>query len=66
LPGSAADGDFERILAAAPVRLSLAPEPQGEALCYSADGRAILTISEGPAPTLHEVRVISAVTQPGR
>lgn len=54
LPAGAADGSFDDIFRQPPVRLTLAPESQGEALCYSADGRAILTVSEGPAPVLYE------------
>jgi hypothetical protein len=43
---------FERL----PVALVLAAEPQGEALCFSPDGRALLTISEKTPTTLYEVR----------
>ena len=43
---------FERL----PTALELAKEPQGEALCFSADGRALLTISEKTPTTLYEVR----------
>ena len=39
-----------------PTALELATEPQGEALCFSADGRALLTISEKTPTTLYEVR----------
>ncbi len=60
LPESAADGDFARIFQSAPERLSLAAEPQGEAICYSPDGSALFTVSEGVAPTLYEYPVPAA------
>jgi hypothetical protein len=56
LPPGTADADFERIFQTPPARLPLAAEGQGEALCYAADGQAILTISEGVSPTLYELR----------
>ena len=64
-PGSA-PGDFERLFATAPVALDLAAEPQGEALCYSAGGRAILTVSERLPAVLYESRLSPppAETQP--
>jgi hypothetical protein len=57
LPAGVADRDFDRIFETKPAALPLAGEPQGEALCYAADGRAILTVSEGKFPTLHELRL---------
>ena len=39
-----------------PGALRLAAEPQGEAICYAADGQALLTISEGTPTTLYESR----------
>ena len=48
-------GGFAVALKSAPCQLVLAPEKQGEALCYAADGSAILTISEGRSPTLYEL-----------
>lgn len=39
-----------------PAALPLPEEPQGEALCFSADGKALLTISERLPTTLYEVR----------
>lgn len=56
LPAGTADADFERIFKAAASRLPLAPERQGEAICYAADGAALLTVSEGASPTLWELR----------
>lgn len=49
-----ATGAFERVFDAAPARLSLAAEPQGEGICFSADGRKLLTVSEGESPTIYE------------
>ncbi len=46
--------DFERIFEQSPRFVRLADEAQGEALCYSADGLSLLTISEGGFPTLYE------------
>lgn len=56
LPAGTAAGDFERIFGTSPARLTLAAEQQGEALCYAADGEALLTVSEGALPALWEVR----------
>ena len=56
MPAGTADGDFEQIFKTAPSELLLAAEKQGEAIGYSADGNALLTISEGESPTLWEVR----------
>lgn len=47
---------FERFLRATPLRLPLPAEPQGEALCYAVDGRALLTVSEGRGATLYGLR----------
>lgn len=47
---------IEQFLRAAPRRLDLAAEAQGEALCYAADGAALLTISENLPAQLSEVR----------
>ncbi len=64
LPADTADADFEGIFDTLPVRLSLAAERQGEALCYSADGNAILTLSEGNRPTLYELPLVAPTSQP--
>ncbi|MEW6198777.1 MAG: hypothetical protein AB1601_08960 [Planctomycetota bacterium] len=64
LPADTADADFDRIFDTLPVRLSLAPERQGEALCYSMDGNALLTLSEGNRPTLYEMRLVTPAHQP--
>lgn len=64
LPADATDADFQRIFDTEPVRLSLAPERQGEALCYSADGNAILTLSEGVRQTLYELPLSAPASQP--
>jgi len=60
LPYDAGETGFLLIFGTAPQRLSLPPEPQGEALCYSADGRSLLTISEGSRPVLYELSRIEA------
>jgi hypothetical protein len=62
LPADAPDGSFDAIFDVQPALLLLASEPQGEALCYSADGNAILTLSEGRAPTLYELRLATPTT----
>jgi hypothetical protein len=56
LPATAGKSDFERIFGTEPTRLELAAEPQGEALCYAADGRALLTVSEKLPTVLYEAR----------
>jgi len=48
--------EFERVFDVEPTRLELAPEPQGEAICYSADGTALLTVSEKRPTVLYECR----------
>lgn len=54
--GTAASGVTE-LLSEPPHAIILAAEQQGEALCYSHDGEAIVTISEGREATLYERRV---------
>jgi hypothetical protein len=56
LPEARTAGDFARLFRQEPTALKLATEPQGEALCFSADGKTLLTISEGTPTTLYEVR----------
>jgi hypothetical protein len=63
LPDTAGKSDFERIFGTEPTRLELAAEPQGEALCYAADGHALLTVSEKLPTVLYEAR---AATPPER
>jgi hypothetical protein len=63
LPGDSAT-DFDRIFREAPVLLPAPPERQGEALTYSHDGEALLTVSEGREPTLWELRGMPPATQP--
>ncbi len=46
--------DWVAGLGRAALRLPAAPEPQGEAIGWRADGRAFFTISEGRGPTLYE------------
>jgi len=48
---------FESIFSVRPRRVSLPAEPQPEAVCYSADGHTLLTVSEGLNPTLYETPV---------
>jgi hypothetical protein len=57
LPHDVPADRFERIFEQKPARLLLPPEPQGEALGYSPDGRALLIVSEGVCPTLYELRL---------
>lgn len=47
-----------------PERIVLAPEPQGEALCYTADGDALVTLSERLPTFLYEVRRLRSATRP--
>ncbi len=63
LPATTDKGDFERIFGTKPTRLELAVEPQGEALCYAADGRALLTVSETPPAVLYETRAATPPEQ---
>ncbi len=60
LPECGDVGEFTRILRQEPTALKLAVEPQGEALCFSADGKALLTISEGTPITLYQIRVVES------
>ena len=53
-------GKFRRIFRQQPTALKLAMEPQAEALCFSTDGRVLLTVSEGTPTTLYEVRVVES------
>ncbi len=64
LPAGAPDQPFDRIFKTPPLEVPLATERQGEAICYSADGQALLTISEGPRPTLWELRAVLPATRP--
>jgi hypothetical protein len=54
LPEDGAPAALAAALRRRPKRLALPTEPQGEALCYSPDGRAFLTVSEGRRPVLYE------------
>ena len=48
--------EFARIFERSPQRIMLAAEPQGEALCYNTDSRALVTVSEKLPTVLYEVR----------
>ena len=63
LPATTDKSEFERIFGTKPTRLELAVEPQGEALCYAADGRALLTVSETPPTVLYETRAATPPEQ---
>jgi len=65
LPADAPADAFDRLLATQPVRLLLAPERQGEAICYAADGQSVLTVSEGEAPQLYEVSRPASASESG-
>ena len=56
LPSDVSKPDFLQLIVQTPTSLNLAPERQGEGICYSADGQSILTISEGTPTALHEIR----------
>jgi hypothetical protein len=46
------DGDVAKAITTGTPRITPLPnEPQGEAICYSADGRSLLTASDEPGPT---------------
>ncbi|MBU0639620.1 MAG: hypothetical protein KKB50_12200 [Planctomycetes bacterium] len=60
LPPAAAAAQFEQIFQCKPRQLILANEPQGEALCYTADGQAIVTVSEKLPAKLFEARSLPA------
>lgn len=49
------DEDLAATLARVPARVPVAPERQGEAIAFTRDGRAYLTISEGDHPTIWRV-----------
>lgn len=46
-------GDFESVFSATPLEVPSVFEPQGEAIAFSRDGRAFLTVSEGRFPYVH-------------
>jgi len=56
LPDELTADELARILTTEPRRIRLAAELQGEAICYSADGGAILTVGEHTPTMLFEVR----------
>ncbi len=66
LPTDTPDKDFEHIFDSPLVGLALPPERQGEALCYAADGQALLTVSEGRNPILWELRAVTPTSQARR
>jgi hypothetical protein len=57
LPPGGPDNGMERLLAQTPARLALPAERQGESLCFTADDRALLTVSEGKSAVIHEFRL---------
>lgn len=59
LPGRTDPGGLVRALRQPPVGLELPVESQGEALCFSPDGSAVLTISEGRPTTLYETPIVT-------
>jgi len=54
LPANA--NKFAEIFKQTPAAIELAVEQQGEAVCYTCDGNALLTISEGVPTAVNEVR----------
>jgi hypothetical protein len=54
-PASAPDAPLGETLSHTPCALPVADEPQGEAVSWTRAGDGYLTISEGPAPSLHHV-----------
>ncbi|MBW7906002.1 MAG: hypothetical protein LC135_10545 [Phycisphaerae bacterium] len=63
LPDGTGPEDFDSIFARPYSRLLLAAEEQGEGLCYSHDGRALLTIGEKRRPELYESRLAEPAGQ---
>jgi len=57
LPSGASPRDFAALIRTEPALVELAAEPQGEAICYSAAGDALLTVSEITPTDLNECRV---------
>lgn len=55
---------FEGAFSDPPTRVDLADEAQGEAVCFTADGRALLTVGEGQGAVVSEVRLGMPTTQP--
>lgn len=51
---ASAPTSIESIFKAIPERIDLATEPQGEAICFSPDGRRLYTTSEGKHPAIYE------------
>lgn len=49
-------GNFESIFNSTPVSVNIAGERQGEAVCYSADGAAIITTSEKVPAPIYELK----------
>ncbi|MBN2446252.1 MAG: hypothetical protein JXO22_05985 [Phycisphaerae bacterium] len=56
LADTSAKPDVATLLKQTPLRITLAAEPQGEALCYTADGQSLVTVSEQLPTHLFEVR----------
>lgn len=54
LPAKTPPDDVLTLIRAMPVRIDLSAEKQGEAVCFSSDGRCLLTISEGCPTWLNE------------
>jgi len=60
LPEPPPPGRLELFFGQTPQRLNLAGEPQGEALAYTHDGGALLTVSEGVPTYLYEHKARAA------
>ncbi|MCA9244643.1 MAG: hypothetical protein KDA32_11840 [Phycisphaerales bacterium] len=56
LPDDDGDLDFDKIFTTRPRMISLAMEPQGEAVCYTPDGKALWTVSEKVPTYLFEAK----------
>lgn len=54
LPAKAPSEDVPTLIREIPVRIDLSVEKQGEAVCFSSDGRCLLTLSEGCPTWLNE------------
>jgi hypothetical protein len=55
---------FEDVLDAEPVAVPEAPQPQGEAVSYTRDGRGYLLAGEGVNSPIHRVRCAERITSP--
>jgi hypothetical protein len=61
-----ANGGFDSLFDSTPQPVKIALEKQGEAISYSADGRAILTVSEKVPVPIYQIRRLDGSSGDGR